>query len=165
MDNNSMIEIKQVQGSCPLCGSKELNHLLTGKDRLHGIPGEFPVVQCMECTLAFIHPQPPLENIPSFYPANYYAYALKRLELEFRERKKAEIATVHYGYPRRFPKSFLFSVVAFFSRKVRDLPRYVEDGVLLDIGCGKGTYLQEMQKFGWKTRGVEFDINGVRAAR
>ena len=161
-------------GQCELCGSRHLKHLLDGQDRLHGTPGIFPVVQCQECSLAFLHPQPSLKDIPGFYPKFYYAYVdevqpkqsfFKRLELQFRERKKAEILTTYYHYPRRFPKNIFYSFVTAVSHHVNDVPDYIADGVLLDIGCGKGAYLQEMEKLGWKTLGVEFSDSGVQAAR
>jgi len=165
--------VKEIIGTCYLCGSNDLKHLLNGQDRLYGAPGVFPMVQCQHCSLAFIHPQPALEDIPGFYPNFYYAYIdeaqsehsfFKRMELDFRKRKKAEILTVHYGYPRKFSKSFFYSFISTVSRKINDVPDFVTDGVLLDIGCGKGTYLQEMKELGWQTLGVEFSASGVQAA-
>jgi len=164
---------KSVTGTCYLCGSNDLKHLLNGRDRLHGTPGTFPIAQCQHCSLAFIHPQPALEDIPDFYPKFYYAYVheaqpehsfLKRMELNFRKRKRAEILTVHYNYPREFPKNIFYSFISTISRTVKDVPHYIADGVLLDIGCGKGTYLQQMKELGWQTLGVEFSDSGVQAA-
>jgi len=164
---------KAVPGTCYLCKSNKLTHLLNGQDRLHGTPGIFAIVQCQSCSLAFIHPQPALEDIPSFYPTHYYAYTaeeqpkhsyLKRLELHFRKRKKAEILSKYYSYPRKFKKNLFFSFLTLFNKKIKDVPVYVSKGKLLDIGCGKGTHLLEMQKLGWATQGVEFSAGAVEVA-
>jgi len=174
MGRNTVSSHTPVTGACHLCGSTELQHLLDGVDRLHGTAGIFPVVQCRNCSLAFIHPQPPLQDIPGFYPKFYYAYVaeetpahgfFKRMELQFRQRKKAEILTTQYGYPRTFPKHPLYSFLARAGSTVKDTPQYVEGGTLLDIGCGKGTYLLEMQQLGWITQGVEFSQGAVDVAR
>lgn len=173
MGRNIVNSNDSVHSTCHLCGSRHLKHLLNGRDRLHATPGVFAVVQCQDCSLAFIHPQPALENIAGFYPKFYYAYVeqtqpehsfLKRMELNFRKRKKAEILTVHYNYPREFPKNIFYSLISTISRTVNDVPHYIADGVLLDIGCGKGTYLQQMKELGWQTLGVEFSDSGVQAA-
>ena len=159
---------------CPLCHGKNIIFLLEGKDYLHGKPGQFPVVQCSTCSLAFIHPQPSIGDIAGFYPEHYYAYTVKteqdvsiwkKTELNFRNRKKAEIASIHYNYPRQYPKSMFYNILSMVSRQIDDLPDYVPDGLLLDVGCGKGTYLLEMKDMGWNTIGVEFSESGAQAAR
>ena len=168
------LSTKAILGTCHLCKSNKLTHLLDGQDRLHGTPGVFPIVQCQSCSLAFIHPQPALEDIPSFYPTHYYAYTaekqpnhppLKRLELYFRARKKAEILSKYYNYPRKFEKNLFFSFLTLFNKKINDVPAYINHGKLLDIGCGKGTYLLEMKKLGWDTQGVELSEGAVGVAK
>ncbi len=163
-----------IEAICPICKGRDFKTLLVGKDYLHGKPGEFPVVQCNTCSLAYIHPQPSLKEISGFYPDNYYAYTpevpsalsgWKKVESRIRNRKKAEVATTYYNYPRKFSKNLFYKILSLISHKLDDLPYYIPDGTLLDIGCGKGTYLQEMKKMGWNTIGVEFSESGTLAAR
>lgn len=47
--------------------------------------------------------------------------------------------------------------------EVRHL-RSVPGGSLLDVGCGSGAWLLQMQQLGWRVRGVDFDADAVALA-
>ena len=36
---------------CDFCGSSDVETMFQGPDRLHGLPGEFTVVKCRNCSL------------------------------------------------------------------------------------------------------------------
>ena len=45
---------------------------------------------------------------------------------------------------------------------------YLEDripGRLLDVGCGKGVFLQRMHKLGWSVTGIDFDAKAIENAK
>ena len=58
---------------CEVCGSDQHRFLFEGWDRVFGVPGKFNVVQCEECGLIFINPQPDPEMLKAYYPDVYYA--------------------------------------------------------------------------------------------
>jgi hypothetical protein len=61
---------------CPGCddetGSAPV--LLRGRDRLTGAPGEFSVLSCPGCGLAFTEPRLRPEDFDTYYPETYSAY-------------------------------------------------------------------------------------------
>ena len=61
---------------CPGCGATEPTPavLLRGHDRLTGAPGEFSVVRCADCGLAFTQPRLRPEEFATYYPDSYSAY-------------------------------------------------------------------------------------------
>ena len=160
---------------CPLCQSNSASFLLKGKDRLHGVKGEWLVYQCSECELAFLNPIPNEEEISGFYPTHYYAYQppslpempkniIKRLDFKIRQtRKNAYGQTL--GYPTKWePSRLTKALVAIFPPSL-DIPAYIANETLLDIGCGAGHYLLEMKEMGWKVQGLELNSHAVEAAQ
>src|SRR5205807_5780829 len=55
------------------------------------------------------------------------------------------------------------SIRARIGRNVRYLPRR-QNGRLLDVGCGNGAFLQQMQELGWQIEGIEPDPEAARIA-
>src|SRR3989338_5443647 len=41
----------------------------------------------------------------------------------------------------------------------------LKDKRILDVGCGMGEFLHELQRMGWKVWGVDFDHNAINAAK
>lgn len=56
-----------------LVGPIRHQFLFEAGDRILGIPGEFRIVQCTECGLIFVNPQPGPEVLKEYYPKDYYA--------------------------------------------------------------------------------------------
>src|SRR4051812_49366933 len=61
--------------SCPLGCPPDDEFVLTGRDRLHDGPGEFPVLRCRRCGLLRTSPRPTQTEISRYYPAAYGPYA------------------------------------------------------------------------------------------
>jgi SAM-dependent methyltransferase len=81
---------------------------------------------------------------------------------------------IHYCYYRSDRSinlwSFFCQIVPYLrnivERKYRSLPRYGgEFGLLLDVGCGDGTYLDLIEGVGWRGVGIDFDGQAIAAAR
>src|SRR5437660_12675977 len=53
--------------------------VVRGRDRLHGLPGEFSVVRCRTCGLMRTNPRPDPESIAHFYPDEYGPYRDTRI--------------------------------------------------------------------------------------
>ncbi len=153
---------------CEVCGSNKHRFLFEGWDRVFGVPGKFNVVQCEECGLIFINPQPESEDLKAYYPKEYYASNPSHYrEYSWLRRKVLE---AYFGYeppfrPSRdrhfFEKWFLFP----FRVKYRHSIPFVREGKVLDIGCGNGTELYKLKAMGWETHGVEMDDQASERAR
>src|SRR5438093_7905949 len=59
---------------CPKCNSIS-KLILTGKDYLHGIPGEYSVSECVQCGLWFQNPRPTTDSLAHLYPDDYVPHA------------------------------------------------------------------------------------------
>src|SRR3954447_26292601 len=57
--------------SCPLGCPPDDEFVVSGRDRLHGVPREFPVVRCRHCGLLRTSPPPTPAAIQHYSPAAY----------------------------------------------------------------------------------------------
>ena len=86
--------------SCALCSSDDYTELFEGNDRIHGIPGTFPVVRCNQCDLVYLNPRPDVDSISEYYPENYSPYDsegdsfAERLQVRLRRREASRIASL-----------------------------------------------------------------------
>lgn len=114
------------------------------------------LVRCNKCGLAYVNPKPTLEREREFYDHEYFKPEEEALWREY-----------------RFP---LFE--RFFSRIESTIPspglstgteperfRAGQKGRLLDVGCGKGYFLDMARKRGWQVAGVDVSSTAVQFAR
>jgi 2-polyprenyl-3-methyl-5-hydroxy-6-metoxy-1,4-benzoquinol methylase len=126
---------------CNCCGADDTSPVLTGHDLLHGIAGEFTLVQCNRCGLMYMNPQPAPEELETYYPEDYEAHVgTQKQRLGWLRR-----LDYNYGIEKRY----------------RAIMRFAETGRMLDVGCGAGAFLDGMRERGWRVAGVE---PGMRAA-
>lgn len=153
---------------CEICGSSQQQFLFDGWDRLFGTPGVFKVVQCKECGLIFVNPQPEPETLKEYYPKDYYASNPRHYRKYSRSRRKALETYWGYGsHSSSTPNLSLLKkmVLLPFRIKYRHCIPFVEGGRLLDIGCGNGTELYKLKLMGWDVYGVEIDAEASERAR
>lgn len=154
--------------ACEVCGSNQHKFLFKGWDRIFGIPGEFNLVQCEECGLLFVNPQPWEKVLKKHYPEAYYTPRTSQYQEYSWLRKRA--LEEYFGYGERSHSSeviSLFRKMVLWPLKVRyrnSIP-FIPNGCLLDIGCGNGTELYKLKKMGWETYGVEMDEEASKRAR
>jgi SAM-dependent methyltransferase len=153
---------------CEVCGSNQHRFLFEGWDRIFGIPGSFKTVQCKECGLIFINPQPEPETLKKYYPKGYYTPHFSH----YREYSwlRRNVLETYWGYGRcsNLPRSrdLLKKLILIpFRMKYRHAIPFVESGRLLDIGCGNGTELYKLKSMGWEVYGVEIDTDASERAR
>lgn len=122
---------------CKCCSGTKFRYLFPGKDRLHGLPGEFKVEECTHCDIIAIHPQLSSEEIEKYYPQDYVSFPpaiederswFKRIDREIGVEKRCKAVIKQSGRT---------------------------SGKILDIGCATGVFLNSMQKHGWECYGVE----------
>jgi 2-polyprenyl-3-methyl-5-hydroxy-6-metoxy-1,4-benzoquinol methylase len=137
--------------SCPLGCPPGEDAVLVGRDRLHGLPGSFTVVRCRTCGLMRTNPRPTPSQMSYYYPSDYGPHLDTRVAPQ-RSR------------PPSSPSK----------RKIRKRRRYdplnhaippLAPARMLEIGCGAGSFLQQMADQGWSVHGIESSQAAGRAAR
>jgi len=137
-----MVETERV--ACTLCGRDDTRFLFMGWDRRHGVPGEFPVVQCKNCGLIYPNPRPAPATINQYYPDEYEPY----IGLSAKPNQGKTIR--EYG----------------FRKRCRLVVAYKPGGRLLDVGTATGDFLHAMAAQGeWELYGVEPNEKAALIAR
>jgi 2-polyprenyl-3-methyl-5-hydroxy-6-metoxy-1,4-benzoquinol methylase len=130
---------------CNLCHADDTETLFEGRDRLHGLPGAFPVVQCRHCGLVYLNPRPTQEDIVEYYPESYEPHVF------FEQIRHSRVARLDYYYG--------------LGKRRRAIERLSQVGRLLDMGCGSGGFLYYMREHGWEVSGQEISRSAADYAR
>jgi SAM-dependent methyltransferase len=146
-------------------------------DDLFGHAGDFGELICPICGLIWLSPRPVREDMGAFY-GRYYTHASAaevtpgdgqpRLLGGLRDAVRAMIFCGHYGYSHLHSRHRLCVLGKVLGRlrwmrlratnELKELvPPYTKEGLLLDIGCGRGDFLCAMKNLGWHVLGVESD--------
>lgn len=155
---------------CELCEGTDFFPLLKGRDRRHGIGGEFQLVKCQRCGLIFINPRPDKGEMKQFYPAAYGPYAKTGGPSHSHRLSplRRRIYSLFYNYPYgnrgngTLLKLFLWPVKWV---TVRNMIPFQGEGKILDIGAGSGSFLAFMKTLGWSPYGVDISPKAVERAR
>jgi 2-polyprenyl-3-methyl-5-hydroxy-6-metoxy-1,4-benzoquinol methylase len=122
---------------CPGCNNKK--EIIRVYKKLNK---EGDLLRCKKCGLSFIWPNP-LLNEKNYTKEYYKAWSLKRLgDKGLAEMKRAT-----------------------FKRVLDIVSKYKKKGFLLDIGCGFGYLLEEAEKRGWESYGVEVSEYAANKAK
>ena len=144
--------------NCYLCKSPgtPLHKDLT--DSLFGAPGAWNLVQCPDpkCGLVWLDPMPVEGDLGKAY-AKYYTHGdapIRLSRVASLMRRKGQVFRSLLNPARREREKLLLMDVA-----------KITPGILLDIGCGDGTCIAQLQSLGWKAYGQDLDPAAVRHAR
>ncbi len=178
-----MSEIRTIKkDSCLICGSKG-SPLYSGlNDVLFGVKGDWNVDFCRGCQVSWLNPSPTDDTAHLLYE-KYYTH--QELNNEFlkhstftsfpRNKKlKYSVLNVWYNYPisgitlKDKCAGLILGLLPGIRKKIRvgigTLP-YMQNGKLLDLGCGNGDFLLEMNYLGFDTYGIEIDDAAAEIAR
>ena len=178
---------------CLLCGVRgtELHSAL--RDRVFGAPGEWRMVECRACGLAWLDPRPTPADIGKAY-ATYYTHGSQQAGNVFQtvmpsavrlERVRHRVETWFRGAADSVRTRRLGHAaqnhsmgVALLGRIAEQIPVIRDTALLavaelppgegrrlLDVGCGSGAFLSGMRRRGWDVVGVEPDLVAADAAR
>ena len=136
---------------CPLGCVRNDEVVLTGRDLLHDLPGEFTVVICRTCGLMRTNPRPTPDAIGSYYPDDYGPY----LGTQVRQAEPKRISGI-----KKLLKPLVKRVVNFNTQRLPSLA----PGQMLEIGCASGAFLHQMAGQGWQVQGIEFSGKAAQAA-
>lgn len=143
--NNLMLE----HVPCPLgCGERD-EFVLTGRDLLHDLPGEYTVVKCRTCGLMRTTPRPTPATIGFYYPDDYGPYLGTQINHAIPTSSIKELF-----------KPFVKRVFNFNTQRLPFLP----PGRMLEVGCASGAFLYQMASLGWQVQGIEFSAKAAQAA-
>src|SRR5438128_1935234 len=143
---------------CPKCGSPEQSVIAEGQDFLYGVPGSFFAAQCSQCGFWFQSPRPHIKDFQSLYTDDYIPHEGQD---DTRPRSVGELEYLRriLGYthlPTQPARARALVALAHpwfrWLAGVRLEPRYVLDGRLLEIGCGRGGRLAALRSCGWPDR-------------
>lgn len=154
--------------NCDLCGKDYAEVALIGKDLYNNIRGEFSVVRCKNCGFVYTNPRPYGEELSKYYPddAGYFIPTFPRNNgeklNELRKKIWNKLLAAYWGYTHlarisRLEKALLFPLFLLVKRniEIQGLPRFRQNGMLLDVGSSYGLYCKWMKELGWKALGVE----------
>jgi len=165
---------------CPACGgtSRRLLYADLTDRSYRSAPGRWSLHRCGDCSCAYLDPRPDEATAAVAY-RTYYDDAAPPPEQDsrrgwrrFRRALRNGYLSSRYGY-RLSPTSGLGRLA------VPLLPRYREladehvrhlrlpEGRprLLDVGCGEGEFLAEMQSLGWSAEGLDPSAEAVATAQ
>jgi len=123
--------------SCPICTGSSPAHYLTCTDHLVSRKN-FELSRCSECGFIFTSSPPDEIKISNYYESEDY--------ISHTDSGKNFIDKIY----RLVRKVMLVRKRKLVVRNIRK-----PTGKILDLGCGTGHFLNEMNRSGWKTTGVE----------
>lgn len=169
-----MIENEGVRSNealnCLLCGEKGVTLYSDLRDCLFSAPGKWELKQCPKCQLVWLNPQPIPEDVGDLY-LQYFTHQMldtrKRPLTGLRKNVAAYILRSNFGYQVDSPNGILGSIISRIG-SIRETTesnvmwlKACDNGRLLDIGSGNGSFLAKMKKLGWDVTGVEPDKEAV----
>lgn len=169
----SRAELEVEQVDCPLCGTCEFDSVVQTPDFETGLGGEFRVVRCTRCGLAFTNPRPTLSSIARFYTPDYEPHEGHAWEAGWRgrlhRRLQRAVLRADFDYPPQPAGSWTRALAMVGRAWIRSRRRraawfpYRGQGRLLDFGCGGAGFARTMKEYGWTVEGL--DLSALVAAK
>lgn len=125
--------------ACPVCKNDLIQEQLTAKDYTVS-QHDFSIWHCNICTARFTQDVPAQDAIGGFYASDNY--------ISHSDTKKGVINSLYHLVRKRTMGS---------KRKLVVRETGMQKGMILDIGCGTGAFLDTMKHAGWDISGLEPD--------
>jgi SAM-dependent methyltransferase len=132
---------------CPGCGSAEVRTLCSGEDFLyHSTERTFLFVECQQCRMVRLYPRPEPDEIRRYYPPALTGSG----------------QACPPGRLSRFVQRLLMrGQVKFVRQTVKRVPW---GGPVLDVGCGTGRFLRELNLPQQRLVGLDFSVDAAAEA-
>lgn len=169
--------------NCPICNNLGTCIYENLTDSLSSTEGIWSMKTCnnVTCGTYWLDPAPDLNSIPLLYEGyTTHIYPEQPLQLKrtglkkFLDNMRYSVLNRELGYPSSLSKSstFFLNTLSKIHPGWRDEQRnqvlyvpFVENGHLLDIGCGNGSAMTVLKRRGWKVSGTDFDNTALDNAR
>jgi 2-polyprenyl-3-methyl-5-hydroxy-6-metoxy-1,4-benzoquinol methylase len=144
--------------NCRICGNSTNNKTYIAREMMFGFRDEFEYFQCSKCGCLQIVKAP--DNLSKYYPNKYYSYSIYSKNSIFKELKfRLNGPLIKY---RLGKLDFIGYIISHFSNNyhwvIKNLMDY--NSRVLDIGCGNGKRLFDLNKLGFKhLTGIDPYIN------
>jgi len=131
--------------TCPICDSAAISSFIRTTAQMHLNKKLFNFDQCSDCHLVFLNPRVDLDELKNYYTSHYLPYRGSEAWGKF------EILVG--GSQRKLDSKRV--------KLVKDFHLTTTETLILDVGCGKPTFLKAcQQKLNCKTTGIDFSDEG-----
>lgn len=139
------------------------------KEQITGGNSEFAVLRCRDCGLSFTSPQPTKSGLAVYYPEESY-YSFQATDSRTLKERLKDICLEEMG---RYPQPAKRNILSMFARKliarmmaknISVIIPYIENGRILDVGCGSGRFLKWLKEHGWDVSGVDLSEKAAQNA-
>ncbi|KAA3616188.1 MAG: class I SAM-dependent methyltransferase [Calditrichaeota bacterium] len=136
--------------NCPLCDCEQSGLYLKTPDRFDlGIGDFYNLVQCSDCKHIYLNPRPVESQSGKYYEnAAYSPHISTQAKLSITDKIYVKLRIFNNRNKRTMIEKFA-----------------TERNRILDIGCGTGEFLREMQSADWQVHGVERDPDAAAFGR
>lgn len=127
-----------IEKKCNICNSSKYKILFFGNDRLHRIDKIlYRVVQCQNCGLVYLNPQPEPEELERYYPRNYGPFQDDNTIFKYGR----------FSIMLKRIKNWLFNKYAAKIEITEKSNSVNEERIVnyLDFGCGGGSHLEKVR--------------------
>ncbi len=122
--------------TCNFCHSSDYDPFIKGRDRLHGIKGDFSLVRCKQCGLIYLNPRPSSAELNKYYPDDYHPFTVGMVG----SARTLQAMISDRGITQKV--NFVNHLIGL-------------KGQGLDVGCATGEFIDRMSKSGWEMTGLE----------
>lgn len=167
---------------CPVCCSADYFVKFRNiEDLVFFVQGKWDLSHCLTCQSDFLSTRPVLVDSSlaySGYAAHQKLKQKRRVTNSWVKNFRRTLALgflaqkLHYPYRTSFSQRILiFFLGCIFKSNMESVltsvlfQPFVEKGKLLEIGCGSGALLLELQQHGWLVQGIDIDSNSVALAK
>jgi len=168
----SKIDIELDDIKCDFCGSDQNSPILTSKDYIfNNVQGEFTIVNCKKCKLAFSNPRLRNDQLKEYYNrTDDFGSPVEKIDLINQKINvyNKDFLSSYFNYPYgkknlrfKFIHYPLYLRIGKKLKKTLFIPNYIKNGKILEIGCSYGNYLFQLKKIGWDVKGIELSKNAV----
>ncbi len=132
---------------CNLCGSHNAQTLFNLLDVTTMIEQQFPIVRCRTCGLVYLNPRPVPGEISKFYPDDFVSYQFEVSDFNSNVHIKNKMVSL-------ITKSMIINRIKSVSKRMR----LNCSTRVLDVGCGKGSFLFYLRKmYNCEVQGLDFN--------
>ena len=121
--------------SCIFCGSQRNYSSYFPSTIFNG--KQFDYIQCLDCSLLFLNPLPSPDDYDKMYPVSYQG----RIDNQLLDNIYQKMPGLRYSYGLQFEL----------------LKKFGLNGVILDYGCGSGSFVFNAYEHGFQVEGAEFN--------